>query len=82
MHDRRLDVPAVERDRETDLAVLDLLLIDARGPVADFEVARELGDELAVADSLARMASHGLIYRLNGFVFPSMAAVRAAALHE
>lgn len=39
-------IPAVvEQARETDRAILDLLLIDAHAPLSVEEITRELGDE-------------------------------------
>lgn len=73
---------AVEQDNQTDRAILDLLLLDARGPVADAEIARELGDELAATDGLVRLERHGLIHRHAGFVFPTLTWTRAAALAQ
>ncbi|MBW8017973.1 MAG: hypothetical protein FVQ82_17520 [Planctomycetes bacterium] len=64
---------------QADAAILGLLLEpDSQRPWSADEVARELGDELAAIDSLARLAGAGLVYRLDRFVWVS----RAAALHS
>ncbi|MGH2831887.1 MAG: hypothetical protein ACRDK2_03855 [Solirubrobacteraceae bacterium] len=41
------------------------------------ELARALGDPLKAIDGLRRLESYGLVHRLDDFVFPSRAAVRA-----
>lgn len=68
-------------EARTDAAILSLLLdADAQRPWAEEEVAREVGEPLAVTDSLARLSAAGLVHRLEGFVFASRAALRAAEL--
>jgi hypothetical protein len=57
-----------------------LLLDQYQGLWKAEEVAREIGDELAVRDSLARLHGSGLIHRLADFVFPTVAAAHAATL--
>jgi hypothetical protein len=70
-----------DEDR-VDQAVLDLLLHgDAAGPWAEEELVREIGNDVTVADALARLRGAGLLHRLEGgFVFASRAAVRASRL--
>jgi hypothetical protein len=72
--------PAVDRDNETDRAIMDLLLIDSPGPWAVEEVAREIGNANDATDGLARLERAGLIHRLEGFVFPTRTAAHAAVL--
>ncbi len=77
MHDQRSSAPA-EGETTIDGAILSMLLNeDAPWPWTADEVAREMGDALAVADSLARLYGAGLIHRLEGFVFPTRPAVQA-----
>jgi len=64
-------------DARTDAAILHLL-VDEPGLWSDDEVAREIGRELAVTDALARLCGHGLVHRLDGYVFPTRAAVEFA----
>jgi len=77
MHDQRTS-PA-EADDQIDGAILSLL-VASPVPWATLEVAREIGDEIDATDGLSRLVRGGLIHRLDGFVFPTRAAVRAAAL--
>ena len=65
-----------------DQAILSLLLFEpCMGPWAIDELVREIGDRIAVDDSLWRLFRAGLIHRLaEGFVFATRAAARAAAL--
>jgi hypothetical protein len=70
-------IPA-EQDRSIESTVLGLLLDpDAQRPWAADELAREIGDQLATADALARLHAAGLVHCLDGFVFASRAALRA-----
>ena len=81
MHEQRSSL-AVEEARR-DHAVLGVLLgEDAQRPWTVDEVAREIGDELATTDSLARLRAAGLVHRLEGFVFATRPAVRAAQLEQ
>ena len=66
---------------QVDAAILGLLLEpDSQRPWSVDEVAREIGDELAAADSLARLAGAGLVYRLDRFVWVSRAALHSDRL--
>lgn len=69
-------------EARVDHSVLDLLLHgDTAGPWAEEELAREIGDRVAVVDALARLHAAGLVHRLtDGFAFASRAAVRASRL--
>ena len=76
MHPER--TPAAE-EISADAAILTLLLDDDhQHPWTDEEVARDIGDDLAVTDALARLQSTGLVHRHAGFVFPTRAAQRAS----
>lgn len=78
MHPER--TPAGE-DAAADAAILTLLLDDDhQHPWAEEELARDIGDELTVTDSLARLRGTGLVHRLGDFVFPTRAARCAAQL--
>lgn len=63
-------------DRATDWAVLASLLEGDCVPWSTEEVAREIGDHSAVADSLNRLHRAGLIHRCNEFAFPTRPARR------
>ena len=76
MHDQRTPV---EQDDSMDSAILGLLL-DSRTPWAACEVAREVGDDVAAADGLSRLAGAGLVHRLDSFVWATRAAVRGQRL--
>ena len=68
---------AAGREAQADLSVLGWLLDPEDSSVwSAEEVARELGSPLDAEDSLARLAAVGLIHRLDGFAFPTRAAVR------
>jgi hypothetical protein len=72
--------PVAEQDEETDRTIMALLLSQYHGLWKADEIVREIGDEIAVQDSLARLHGAGLIHRLDDFVFPTVAAVHAATL--
>jgi predicted transcriptional regulator len=77
MHDQPSDRPALEEDDRNDAAVLHLLLEpDLRAPLSIDELTRQIGDELAVVDALARLHGSGLIHRCDTFVFATEAARR------
>jgi hypothetical protein len=75
------DMRSVEdRERDTDRAVLTMLLADL-GLWSVDEVLRESADALEAEDSLSRLHATGLLHRIGeGFVLPTGAAVRANAL--
>lgn len=78
MHD---EITPAHEDDQIDRAILSLLLDhDARGPWSDDEIAREVGDEIATADGLARLAGAGLVHRLSSFAWASRAALHGARL--
>jgi hypothetical protein len=68
-----------EQDRRIDTAIMGLLL-DSPALWSDAEIYREIGDEIATVDALARLAREGLVHRLDGFVFISRSAASALAL--
>lgn len=69
-----------EIEADNDRAVLAMLLADP-GLWSVEEVLRETDCRLDGEDSLNRLHATGLIHRLeDGFVFPSRAATRSAAL--
>lgn len=71
-----------DAERAADRRLLDLLLLEWSGPWTEAEVARELGSEVEVRDSLARLVGSGLVHRLDQFVFASRSAARAAELES
>jgi hypothetical protein len=80
MHDQRSPDVAADEAR-IDSAILALLLDDdAQRPWSVDEVAREIGDPLATSDAVARLYGAGLVHRLEGFVFATRPALRAARL--
>ena len=80
MHDQGTSTPAHD-DAVTDGEVMAMLLaLDAQRPWTEGEIAREVGDRLAVADSLKRLHGGGLIHRLDGFVFATRAALASEQL--
>jgi hypothetical protein len=79
MHDQRTPDPA-EVDDKDQAAVLDLLVGSDGVLWSDAEVARAIGDPIRVADALGALHRAGLVHRLDGFVFATRPAVRAARL--
>ena len=81
MPEQRIN-PLAADDDKIDQAILALLIHDRCSPQwAVEELVREIGDQTAVEDSLARLFGAGLIHRLGeGFVFPTRAALRAHQL--
>jgi hypothetical protein len=67
---------------QVDSAILGLLVdLEAQRPWSVDEVAREIGDEVATADGLARLTAAGLTHRISeGFVWASRAALHAERL--
>ena len=83
MHDEDMRSPA-EQDRDMDAAVMGLLL-DPRFHIWKIsEVQKEIGDEVAVRDSLNRLRGAGLVHELFylGFVMPTRAALAADELPQ
>lgn len=77
--DRNLTV-AEEEDR-IDMAILGLLLErGTRDPWSVEEVVREIGDKIAVLDSLVRLHGAGLAHLCGDFVLATRAAQRFDAL--
>lgn len=80
MQDKASGTPAGQ-DAGNDDAVLGLLLYEDHGLWAVAEVEREIGDQVVVADSLARLYGAGLVHRVAGdFVCATRAALRSSAL--
>jgi hypothetical protein len=71
--------PVADRDAATDEAIMGLLVED-RGPWATGEVERMIGNQLATADSLARLQRGGLLHQCGDFVFATRTALEAAGL--
>lgn len=67
---------------QVDSAILGLLVDpEASRPWSVQEVAREIGDDVATADGLARLTAAGLAHRIaEDFVWASRAALHAEAL--
>jgi hypothetical protein len=75
MRDERTPTPT-EEDARIDSAVLGLLLDpEEQRPWSDHELAREIGDDVATTDSLARLSGAGLIHRHDGFAWATRAAL-------
>jgi hypothetical protein len=81
MNDER-GLSTAEDEGRIDSAVLSLLLSDHARPWSEDEVAREVGDPVGAADSLARLYGAGLIHRLGWFVFATRPALRGAQLYR
>jgi predicted transcriptional regulator len=73
----RYSVPSYET--EIDATILRWL-IESQAPWSTDEVARELRDDSAAEDALIRLTTAGLVHKLDRFVFPTRAGVRAAQL--
>jgi hypothetical protein len=71
--------PVVGRDAATDEAIIGLLVED-RGIWSTGEMKRVIGDEIAAADSLARLRRGGLVNQCGDFVFASRTALEAAGI--
>lgn len=75
MHDQRTGTVA-DDEAATDGEIMTTLLVtDEMRLWSVEEIVRDHGDEVAVIDSLNRLQGGGLIHRLEGFVFPTRAAV-------
>ena len=70
----------VEIERREDAIVLGVLSDAYPALLSVEEVAREVGDQLATTDALARLYGAGLVHRLDGFVWLTRATVRARQL--
>ena len=71
--------PAVE-DVQIDQAIIGALLTDEAPLWSFYELVRQFGNEIAVTDSVNRLAGQGLIHRLDQFVFATRAAAKATDL--
>lgn len=70
-----------EQDAIDDGLVLGMLLDSEQpGLWSTDELTRALGNRATAADSLMRLERDGLIHRLDRFVFPTRAAVRAGEI--
>jgi hypothetical protein len=71
----------VQDDAVTEGEIMAMLLApDAQRPWTPAEIAREIGDDVAATDGLARLYGAGLVHRLDGFVFATRAALRSDQL--
>jgi hypothetical protein len=59
-----------------------LLTLDLNAPLSVSEVVREIGNDTAVVDALARLDGAGLVHRCGHFVFSTTAARRFEALGQ
>lgn len=72
-----------EKQDHTDAVILEVLLEDdGQRPWSVDEVARVVEDPVAASDGVGRLARAGLVHRLDGFVFASRAALRAAQIAQ
>ncbi len=70
-----------DQEERADAHLLGLLLDPAAPVWAVDDLAREVGDRVTLADSLARLYAAGLVHRIDpGFVFATRAAHRSAQL--
>ena len=80
MHDQRTLTPA-EEDAQIESAILGSLLDPhEQRPWSVEEVAREIGNPVAVHDSLRQLQGVGLIHRCGEFVWATRAALAAHKL--
>lgn len=78
MQDQR--IPPAAEDAQIDQAIIGALLTD-EAPVWSFdELVCQFGNEIAVTDSINRLAGQGLVHRLDQFVFATRAAAKATDL--
>jgi hypothetical protein len=71
---------AGQDDRDDGMLLAMLVGSDHPGLWSVEELIHAMGDRVAVIDSLMRLEHDGLIHRLERFVFPTRAAVRAHEL--
>ncbi len=76
MQDQRIRTHETS-DEDVDQEILSLLMIDSPGPWSVDEISCALGNAIAAHDGVSRLAAAGLVHRLDRFVFPTRAAVRA-----
>jgi hypothetical protein len=77
------DVPQHLEGEVTERGVLGVLMnSETPGLWSEAEVARELGDGLAVTDAVCALEAAGLVHRCQGFVFPTRAAARFDKLEQ
>ena len=79
MHTQPIGDPSTT-DAQHDAIVLDLLLTDHNGLWSTTELQHQVGDPVAVDDTLDRLHALGLIHRLESFVFATRAAAHMHAL--
>jgi hypothetical protein len=80
MHSNRNTDPAHTQDSEDWTALSLLLGLDVPGPLSVDEIARAIGDPIAVPDSLERLRADGLIHRCGPYAWPTRAARRFHAI--
>jgi hypothetical protein len=77
------DVPHRLEDEVAERGVLGVLMnSETPGLWSEAEVARELGDRLAVTDAICALEAAGLVHRCQGFVFATRAAARFDKLEQ
>jgi hypothetical protein len=77
------EVPHRLEDDVAERGVLSVLMnSETPGLWSEAEVARELGDRLAVIDAICALQAAGLVHRCQGFVFPTRAAARFDKLEQ
>jgi hypothetical protein len=79
MHANPIADPSTQ-DGTHDAVILDLLLIEHDGLWSIDELERMVGDEVAVADALARLHALGLIHKIENLVCATRAAAHVHAL--
>lgn len=75
--------PVLTHERQTELAVIALVLDDATSyPWSIEELTRTIGSRPDVLDAVSNLVGAGLLHRTDQFVWPTLAARRAVALEE
>jgi hypothetical protein len=64
----------------TDKRFLSFCCTRSNGRGALEEIGRELNDLVDAEDAVCRLSGAGLVHRLDGFVFPTRAAIHAVDL--